>query len=804
MSAATIAEPFLLSSYPESSAHRKHSAVPVYASLPSSSDADPFVSVAVQGDGVHVLDTSTLHPAVAHTLGPSTSFSCPPASRTRQSGGTRICNTYAILETGPDVQPEGKGKTVVAWEEPLSGGVMTAEGQGEKSRRVAVAPHPVSHIYAPEYLADTTVLVGPTGQVTTLDEELRVRHTSTPQNHQATTLLKHFLFQSSACSFLPPPAAASCSAVSVSFLRSGDIPRISVVGVTEEGGLNTLGESALPVEETDIVDISCSNTGFISVLLHSGVWHALSLTASPSSSLSVSAAAEPLRLQALTYTSPNRAGEASVSALTSSHVLLAAVSSGSPTEIVLLLWDLRYGVLLAEQAIPAPSTLPRPKKTGAFVRLSTLPVPPADSPAGKSTSIQLNGLLVLAPAPDRDVQADNSPARSTLLVVPVTVPTKSTIAAAMGRASAGARWHSTKQGPNPSGQGPRGSPEMSVAARKALKEMKAALAGGNVAGAEAAFFEYFKPDNSRKAIAAAKADAAEGRVAPVEHAFAQAALAMVLPSVNNAGSHASAPATYSAKIVRHLLERRAVSSSMVQGGVLPALAAQGDWETISLALRHVSDLPETDIVALLSKVVAAHRQASSGDDNAMQVDASSVPSLESFLAQVVVYPFTPALQRVAIRKHLPDAADVLPVLTTLDAWIVRHTADDALLAPGTTSSELPPLDKVLAFLQPVLDASFLALLAHAPAHTVLRALAGHVAPALALTSALEHLCGPLEPFAKAAAKAQQAQQAQAQQTKAAAESKQDASGRDWRRKRKAAHEQAQIAVGLYQVEELVL
>lgn len=59
MSAATVAEPFLLSSYPDAAPHRKLWSAPVYASLPSTSDADPFVTVAVHGDGIHVLDVRT-------------------------------------------------------------------------------------------------------------------------------------------------------------------------------------------------------------------------------------------------------------------------------------------------------------------------------------------------------------------------------------------------------------------------------------------------------------------------------------------------------------------------------------------------------------------------------------------------------------------------------------------------------------------------------------------------------------------------------------------------------------------------
>ncbi|KAI0652881.1 hypothetical protein C8Q70DRAFT_1059801 [Cubamyces menziesii] len=805
MSAATIAEPFLLSSYPESSAHRKHSAEPVYASLPSSSDANPFVTVAVQGDGVHVLDTSTLHSATSHTLGPSTSFACLPASRTTLRNGARVCTTYAVLQSGPEVQSDGKGKTVAMWEEAVSGAAAATDSQNEKIKKVSVAPHSVAQIYAPEYLEDNEVFVGPAGEVSAADKDLRVQHTFTPQNHQASTLLKHFLFQSSSCTFLPPHSTSSQSAVSVSFLRSGDVSRVSVVGISEDGSLQSLGECVVPVEESDIVDISCSNTGFISILLHSGTWHALSLSTSPSSALSIAPAAEPLRLQALTFTSPARIGEASLSALTSSHVLLAAIATGSQTEIVLLLWDLRYGVLLAQQAIPVPSTLPRPKKAGAFVRLTVSPAPAQDSKAGKGAIVQMNGLLVLAPAPDRDVQADNAPARSTILVVPLNVPAASTIAAAIGRANAGARWLVTKQAPGTQGQGQHGAPEISLNARKALKEMKASIngsAGGNVTGAEAAFFEYVQQQqNKGKGRGAATQE--EGQAAPLEYAFAQGALQLVLPPASAQTPNAAA---YSAKVVRHLLERRAVSSSMVEGGLLPALAAQNDWDTIALAMRTVSDLPEADIISLLSKVVAARRRASaSGDDNAMQVDAApaSSPALDAFLAQCVVYPYTPAAERVALRKYLSDATDIVPVLEVLDGWLTRHAAENTLVADASsaTPSSLPPLDKVLAFLQTLLDASFLALLSHTPAHALLRALAAHVEPVLAATSALENLCGPLEPFARAAAKAQQQQEAKDTQQQQQANA---GSGRDWRRKRKMAHEQAAIAVGLYQVEELVL
>ncbi len=127
------------------------------------------------------------------------------------------------------------------------------------------------------------VLVSATGEVSVVDEELRIQRTYTPQNHQPNTLVKHFLFPAASCSFLPSHTISPYSVVSVSFLRSGDVLRLDVVGIAEEN-VNLLGECVVPTDETvsvlhlfcawthcnvhlqDILDISCSDDGFISIL----------------------------------------------------------------------------------------------------------------------------------------------------------------------------------------------------------------------------------------------------------------------------------------------------------------------------------------------------------------------------------------------------------------------------------------------------------------------------------------------------------------------------------------------------------
>lgn len=97
------------------------------------------------------------------------------------------------------------------------------------------------------------------------------------------------------------------------------------------------------------------------------------------------------------------------------------------------------------------------------------------------------------------------------------------------------------------------------------------------------------------------------------------------------------------------------------------------------------------------------------------------------------------------------------------------------------------------FLQTLLDASFLTLLQYTPAHDLLRRISLDLEPELSRVDQMEQLRGPLEPFAKCQMKA----------LKESVEGNKD-SQVDWRKRRKAAHEQAGVAVGLYRLEELVI
>ena len=100
--------------------------------------------------------------------------------------------------------------------------------------------------------------------------------------------------------------------------------------------------------------------------------------------------------------------------------------------------------------------------------------------------------------------------------------------------------------------------------------------------------------------------------------------------------------------------------------------------------------------------------------------------------------------------------------------------------------------KILAFLRAILDATFVTLLQHTQSHPLLRRLSAHLQSEITVIDELQSLHGPLELFVKT----QEKTTAEKQQRQGPLE--------DWRRRRKLAHEQASMGVGLYRVEELVI
>ena len=157
-----------------------------------------------------------------------------------------------------------------------------------------------------------------------------------------------------------------------------------------------------------------------------GDWRSFELGSTSAGSLSLLPISSPLRLAGLSFIENTSEADAlhhntravSTLSLSSSLVLLCGGVMQSQ-DLVLLLWDLRYSVVLASHRFPIPANL----STSKGVSLDL--VPALDTLVLLSVSSGLN---------------KSSQSCSAVFVVPLTAPATSTISNAMGRASSSARW----------------------------------------------------------------------------------------------------------------------------------------------------------------------------------------------------------------------------------------------------------------------------------------------------------------------------------------------------------------------------
>ncbi|KAH0588051.1 hypothetical protein H2248_006781 [Termitomyces sp. 'cryptogamus'] len=791
---ASINEPFVLSTYSSSQRLSKNASSSknqqghpsVFATYgKASGSSDGYATVAAQADGVHVLDISTLHPVISHTLGPSITFSCPAITRNTQEGDNDICSTYVGIASCSDIPAEESGCTIWMWRQNLSGRLEESTSQKKKT---VLLQHQISGLYTCDELPTRILAQSPQSEFTILDVDLNVKK-SLSASQDTQTLLRTYCYSRSSCTFLPLQASPQTGAVVVSVEVSKDSTRIRVFCVDNTDEVSELDISTIPIKPDQILDLSCSPSGVMSFLTRDGTWSSYRLEPKDDNSIESINISEPFRLTGLSFKSKASSSEqVTLLSLGSSHVLLSALTDSPAPEIILLLWDLQYSVLLASQSLAIPSTLSQTKDV--TVKLTLIP-------ASSSQAL----LVLSAHTADAGRKSDGTSLRSSVLVVPYMCPATSTIANALGQASSGARW--IDQAASSSVIAPSHDPfKMRV-----LSAMRIAMEKNLPQAANAAFFEWEKRES--KAVGEASKNEAGPSQAVLTHNFVRDLLTTVIQPSKPANS------PYSSEVVKYLLNHKVVNSSMLNGGLLASLRYKNDWQSIELALEQVIDLSEAEILESLQYVVARHRSnVVPQDDNAMDVDSvTDVPSLPSFLSLCVSYATTPPALRSAIRRSLKEAEDIYAVLRVLENWIKQWSNRDPRLVPSKKdivknphgifiikekekegTRDLPSLPNVLSFLQTLLDASFLTLLQHPPAHAVLRRIQAQIEPEIVFTDDMEQLRGPLEMFAKA-------------HMKAVREAGQDKSKKplgDWRQRRKEAHERAGLSIGLYQLEQLVL
>jgi hypothetical protein len=207
-----------------------------------------------------------------------------------------------------------------------------------------------------------------------------------------------------------------------------------------------------------------------------GQWRSFELGLTPPGTLSLLPISSPLRLAGLSFIENSSEATAlhhnaravSTFSLGSSLVLLCGVVLQS-RDLVLLLWDLRYSVVLASHCFPIPANL----STSKGISLDLVPA--------------LNTLVLLSVSsglPDRSTKLF-----SAVFVVPVTAPSTSTIANAMGRASSSAKWlakpHAVSNGHTPDTPFDRNR-------RDLLDKLRSAIRQNRPGAADSAFFDWLE------------------------------------------------------------------------------------------------------------------------------------------------------------------------------------------------------------------------------------------------------------------------------------------------------------------------
>lgn len=448
-----------------------------------------------------------------------------------------------------------------------------------------------------------------------------------------------------------------------------------------------------------------------------GRWRSFELAVSSPGALSLRPMSSPLRLAGLSFiestskaTTLHRSSRpVSLLSLGSSLVVLCSGISQSQ-DLVLLLWDLRYSVVLASHRFSIPAKL----STSKGVSLGLIPA---------SNTL---ALLSVSSGP-----VNKSPKTSSaVLAVPVTAPATSTIANAMGRASSSAQWLAKSEALF-NGNVPHAA--FNSDRRDLLDKLRTALRQSHPEAADSAFFEWLEKHSSSSATIDTQ-HIEQGDLL-FGHEFVREILDIVLQSPSK-----SAATLYPAKTVRHLLENRVVTASMLSQSLLGLLVERKDWvsgahpsihtgqgtqfsiprqHAIELAFKNVPDLPEDEVIKLLRFAQNNNRPAEEHD---VQVGStrSDTPTLRSILVACVSYHTSDAALCMAMREQLNLAEVIMPILAILDDWLVTLSSHgmslilnanvanvgenvpsvEAPARPCSGKVEIPPLDKVSPELLP--------------------------------------------------------------------------------------------------------
>ncbi|KAF8316976.1 uncharacterized protein EI90DRAFT_3085539 [Cantharellus anzutake] len=753
-----LGEPLALSTFALPSASKAGYSSHVlgsYTNVPRNEDG--WLTLTCQGDGVHIVDLSTNRRFASFTLGPSTTFACPSITTVVEDQGMLSRTTYAVVETSPNIDSDGRGRTIWMWQETHSG---KSPNLSAPKRIDATVEHRICSMHYVQS-SNLFILFSDENEILTVDSGFKRLYATKLEIEDSYAVLQRWVLHD--VTFITSPDAMQNSIIAQAMHNPDGQPLLLLYSCGPDGSLTFLEKLPIDTNAKELAYCTLSQSGDFSVLSRQGQWYHYRLRLAHDS-WSLTQSSTPFRLKSLTlFGSTSASSPTTLLSLTASHVFLASVSSTS--ELVLQIWDLKYSLLMSIATAPISGL------SGEW-RLRLI---------GASKS---QVFLTVSPPLDETSKPAVKARRSTVFSVPYAVPPFSTIANAICQSQKvdQAPWAYSNSTVTPTS--PEASAQKAVATnlrhvmptaygpsswaliqeqsearhRDFVDKFTLALNDENYSGAAAAFTSWEKDD-------AGTGDEVEGshkEKMPYQFAATFIKAILSLPRINKKLW----------TVTQTLLSSRSVFNNMLpsEGGIFRRLMELEEWTFVLRSLEVLPDIPEDELARGLKTVVDLTLKVQSKRITAVGPDEGEATEpnltlhtlLPSYLARMIAYPYAPALLRTAFRKHVNDPKHLVHILPMLSQWARTYLKQDDVVflkpqptalifypsSPEANTPPMPSFETLLLFLENFLDSSFVSLVQYEAAHSHLVDIANSIRLTTKLFVELDTLKGPLEPFSE--------------------------------------------------------
>ncbi|GBB86219.1 hypothetical protein RclHR1_12650012 [Rhizophagus clarus] len=223
---------------------------------------------------------------------------------------------------------------------------------------------------------------------------------------------------------------------------------------------------------------------------------------------------------------------------------------------------------------------------------------------------------------------------------------------------------------------------------------------------------------------------------------------------------------WSASLFQYLIEKNLLSDSYVKDGIVKAFIERNSWGILKLAIIHVSDIPEKDLVYLLKYLISQSfsKQLVSNSSPSSQKEKKKTkkPSIEEFFALIICAPRNDSKMMEALKSL--NENELFHITQTLCKWVEKHDKteiifDTTLIEPYgkyefsskkaavlKKIKDVPDFHFVIDFMTLIFDIHFPTFVISKKFHPLLTHISDLITQELTIYESLESMRGCLELF----------------------------------------------------------